>query len=586
MATRAIWKIGEAAGVWLASSATFVCLWWVLADCGGWPSNDDPFYAKPLAIHSQTGHLQLVKQNGELTASSVGHLAFGWLATLRAEFSYRRLYLACIAQQAFGVAALFLTSRALSNSVGFSILASASLACFPIFFGHAFTFMTDGPAASWAVVAMCCGVLGVIYCEPLWLLAASVSIGLGYWIRQTNGVLFIAPTTAWLLAFQSGAVTQRSFWTGLAALCLPYSVAVFLLESGWLVEPSVTRAIDVAPAWNPQLLKNVAIAAYGAILLIGWFSLPWFVFAVRAAVSLVGELDGRSKLICASTAAFVTFVSFIPFVLTEGRACITNATGAFIQNAHFGPIFLSDMDEPGRWSQLGGVEWPLIVWQLLTAASIVSTAVVGWWIAWCLCASRNNHSSNVSQLLPVYAVVGLLVAIICGAALLIFFIEPHMDRYWLFVLAALGVWILVISSIYRDHNRRAPTARDRLWSLAGSVWAFGFIAFNFGLSTVFTHDMLTWNDSRWKFVNSMLDSGVHPSEIDGGRDVNAWLRLDEDPNSMPREGDNSQWWSGAAKIAISVGDRPGWHEVNRLPWDSWATGRTHFLLVLAKNEDG
>ena len=72
----------------------------------------------------------------------------------------------------------------------------------------------------------------------------------------------------------------------------------------------------------------------------------------------------------------------IPFAGTSGRACITNSTGAFIQNAHFGPIFLSDMDEPGRWGQLGGVAWPLRVWQVLSLLSILSCACLAWWLAW------------------------------------------------------------------------------------------------------------------------------------------------------------------------------------------------------------
>ncbi len=114
----------------------------------------------------------------------------------------------------------------------------------------------------------------------------------------------------------------------------------------------------------------------------------------------------------------------------------------------------------------------------------------------------------------------------------------------------------------------------------------GLHRMNAGMATVFTHDMLAWNDVRWRFVESQLKQGLRAEQIDGGRDVNAWLRLDEDSDSMPRHGDTSKWWSGRAELAIAVGQRPGWHEVQRLPWFSWATGREHHLLVLERDLDG
>jgi hypothetical protein len=88
--------------------------------------------------------------------------------------------------------------------------------------------------------------------------------------------------------------------------------------------------------------------------------------------------------------------------------------------------------------------------------------------------------------------------------------------------------------------------------------------------------------ARWQYVNSQLAAGMRADAIDGGRDVNAWLRLDEDANSMPREGDTSPWWSGRATRALAVGHRPGWHEIDRLTWSAWATGRKHDLLILER----
>jgi hypothetical protein len=122
------------------------------------------------------------------------------------------------------------------------------------------------------------------------------------------------------------------------------------------------------------------------------------------------------------------------------------------------------------------------------------------------------------------------------------------------------------------------------WRLGAAAWLWAglWLAGQWTMSVVFTHDMLAWNNARWTWVNNRLDEGLKPHEIDGGRDVNAWLRMDEDVNTFARPGDTSRWWSGFATWAVASGPRPGWEIAERLPWPSWATGRTHELLVLKR----
>ncbi len=278
-----------------------------------------------------------------------------------------------------------------------------------------------------------------------------------------------------------------------------------------------------------------------------------------------------SRRICQAIASLALFVSLLPLVLTQGRACITNSTGAFIQNGHFGPIFLSDMDEPGRWGELGGVEWPLWVWTTLSGLALMSIGAIAWWVAWTAVqwCSRTTHAAD-SRLV---AALGLLLMTGLSAVAILFFVEPHMDRYLLFLFPPLIItWLLI-----------AAKCEWRLSRFAIG-WAAMWMALNVGISVVFTHDMLAWNDTRWRFVNAQLAAGLPAEQLDAGRDVNAWLRLDEDADTLPRKGDASKWWSGRANIALAVGQRPGWHEVDRLPWNAWATGREHHLVVLERNE--
>jgi hypothetical protein len=526
----------------------------------------------------------------------VAHVLTGLLATAAGVFSYRNLFLICILQQALGVVFLFWFSRRLELPLRFALGLAATLACFPLYYGHAFTFMTDGPAAAWAAIGCTIGIWGVLKRDWRWLLASSVAIGWGYWIRQTNGLVLLAPLVSLWLAKSATAATgprRCSHWFLILSLTLPAAMAVLAFEWGGWLPGSVTRAEDVAPKYSEDYWHKAFVAAYGWLLICGWFGLPWLVALVTEARRASGELSPGTRRACHLGAALAGLLALLPWLATSGRVSLTSATGNFIQNAHFGPIFLSDMDEPSRWGSLNGVEWPFWIWQSLSLLSLLSVAAMAWWAMWTLCQaltpfSNGRGAHNVSGAIedrigdcpPAYTAeqsalafgaLACLAMLAFGAAAIVFLIEPHMDRYWLFLLPVLAVWWVLIATL----------GRWRLGSPA-LVWALLWLACHLGMSVVFTHDMLAWNNARWGWVNSRLDEGFQAWEIDGGRDVNAWLRMDEDVDTFPRTGDATTWWSGFATWAVAVGPRPGWQIAERLPWRSWATGRTHELLVLTR----
>jgi hypothetical protein len=102
------------------------------------------------------------------------------------------------------------------------------------------------------------------------------------------------------------------------------------------------------------------------------------------------------------------------------------------------------------------------------------------------------------------------------------------------------------------------------------------------VAVIFVHDSLAWNQTRWRQAETWIASGMQPADFDGGRDINAWYRSAEDPETQQRPGDTSAWWSGSAKVSLSIGPRPGWELMDRLPWHAWATGEAHAILVLRK----
>lgn len=558
----------------LAAAMVFILLalpwlfdWWLLADLEGWPLNDDPFYAKPLAMWAQDGRVQFVRQYGFLTASSVAHIATGALATTSG-FSFRWLYLICIVQQAFGASALYWMARRLRLPRPVAVLAAASLVSFPLYFGHAFTFMTDGPAAAWSCLACVALSLGLIERNRSMLAAGALAVGWGYWIRQTNGALLIAPC----IVLAASGLKPGNHLRPLQAWPLSLALLIIVtLESGYILPASSARLGDIAPQSTDGYWKRVVIALYGWLLLAGWYTLPiapWLVGQVWRG----GCCHSRSeRYFCHCGAAVALIAGGLPLAMTAGRAHLTNATGSFIQNGHYGPIFLSDMDEPQRWGTLGGVQWPPSVWQALSVLSILSAGAVAWWASWAVLQWRCHPSQDMARPLIKNA-CGWLFMLALSVAALALFVEPHLDRYWLFLMPILTVFCLMV-------------AADQKWTIGhlALAWGCGCVVLQLIMSTVFVHDMLAWNHARWQFINAYLASGQAPQTIDGGRDVNAWLRMDEDPNTSARPGDDSRWWSGHAHFCISTGPRPGWQLNTQLPWDSWATGRTHYLLVLERS---
>jgi len=584
--TLVVWAV-----LWLIVASPWLAAWLAFANLGGWPSNDDPFYAKPIELWSKQGRWNWVSQYGALTASSVAHVAVGALATIGHPFAYRPLFLAVIAQQSLGTLSLICLTRGCWGGGVAATLVAAALVTFPLYYGHAFTFMTDGPATAWAAIGCTAGLWGALHRDCRWLILSSLAIGWGYWIRQTDALVLAVPLLSLVFSQRLAGQPLLNLGSLRCTVCLltPAGLAIAFLESGWWFSSTAVRAGDVAPTLGSGYWREVAIACYGWLLLCGWFALPWCVLLVREARRMAARMPVRAYRLCSISAIVVWMIGLAPWLSSAGGACLTNSTGTFIQNAHFGPVFLSDMDEPGRWGSLNGVQWPLWIWQLLSLLSLFSTGVLGWWGAWTIWNCRAMLSGVATGINgPKFAeqspakeaaidaralaagALACLVALLVAVLLIALLIDPHMDRYWLFLLPVLSSWWICLAA-----------QCGWQWTRPALLWGVLWLSFHFSISIVFSHDMLAWNNARWTWVNQRLAAGLAAQHLDGGRDVNAWLRMNEDPNTSARTGDVSPWWSGYATEALAVGSRPGWRTIDRVTWHAWATGHDHELFVLA-----
>jgi len=524
------------------------------------PTNDDWIYARTTlnVSHSIADGSRPVwtAHNGQVPAAAVTPIYLAGVWSALTGFSWEKLLVVTQILAGVGVAGTYLLVRAFGGGVVVASLTSWTLLFCPWFWGHAFTFMTDASGAGLAAAAAAAMACGIAREQKRWLIAGSLLLSLAVLTRQTTLALLMLPAVAFLLG------KNRDF--GRFAFCAAAPLASLgLLEIGWFGPGSLDRAAFVVQRPPLQVwLRDLAYAAYGMLLVVGFSMIP-------LAGLLLGLIRWTRRT---QIAGAVGLLPAVFFVLRGGRAILTSATGPSVQNAHFGPILLSDCFELGRWGDIGGVTWPTTVWFLATLLSFASLVIIA-------AASENSFSAWWFDRADRRAAVevGLWSSGVGAGVGLLILMGFSFDRYWLAVIGPLIGWAAV---------RLSPQAHGLpsvgLSALASSSALVSLLAF-FALDVVFTHDWLAFNDTRWSLVQQLRQEGFLPEQIDGGYEVNGWVRSREDPLTRPRPGgESARWWSEKAERFLAVGPRPGMVEVERATWTTWAAGRPVPVLVLKR----
>ncbi len=567
-----------------------LCLGWPLLACwcwfaglGGYPTNDDPFYGRPAQILAEESRFQLVRQSGELSASSVAHVIIGGALTWLIGFSYHNLFLAVILQLWLAALAVYALARAAGSSRWFAFFWGSVFIANPLCFAHGFTFMTDAPATSWGVFSIFFFRRGL--CESAhmksaakWLLCGSLAVGVAFWMRQTHVLFCGFPVAALTWLWMRGGLIGKNWWWGVVASVAPAAVAVLLFESGWLVFGDgffgEEGRLHVVAPHGFNWYQN-AINVYGVGILMGFLTLPVLPVLIghyresvqaqeASRIQSTAQLQSTAQRWSLIAAIGVVVLWLLPLVATQGRACLTSATGTVMANAHFGPIFLSDFEMPERWGDMGGVVWPNWMWAGLTVIAILNLGA----LISCLVPSifdwlgkTRSDASNAAITFGLFATAVPMSLVILSVS------TGVLDRYWMLLLPIVFAIVPELVGCVKWEYR---------WLTSGLSIA------QLAMSIIFARDFLVWNQVRWQQVETWLSEGLKPEEIDGGRDINAWYRSAEDYETMPRQGDATQWWSGHAQMALAIGPREGWNEVGRLRWRAWATGGEHEIRLLSK----
>ena len=527
------------------------------------PHNDDWLYARSVQVLADDGRYQHVTQHGELAASVVSHVGWGWLFTAN-DFSYAGLHRSQAVAGWFVCCCLFLLARKLGSDIGPALLAVVALLVNPLFWGHTFTFMTDITALMYMSAALLCFVASQNLQRLSYLVAGSVLAALALWSRQTHALVVLVPLV--VLAFRRNDFSILQIGLRMAAITGIPVIAWSVFEFGLLVPGSQHRASIISvKQWDAAQVKQIGIYLYGLVLLLGMLLLP-------IAVLSVAKIRNRSETGSRVNWLFAGIVLLGPLVIlfwTGGRGVITQSVGYFLQNAHFGPVLFADLPHAdGSWSYLGEVKWTPLVWQVITVFSILSAGCV------VACATvKSSHSPSVVSRDIHQWRFGLIVLVGVEIVFMITMVTNIVDRYWLVLFVPVLLWVVTSDTLRKGIHFH--------WPIATMLWlVLLLLAF---ISVAFTHDWLVFNGHRAAQMTQWLDSpGVEAQDIDLGADLNGWLRTAEDYNSRQRAGDETRSWRGHATKALAHRSRAGWDIAARRRWRSLATGKWQTLYVLEK----
>jgi len=468
-------------------------------------------------------------------------VVWGALFSLPAGFSFTALRVSTLVVAWLAGVGVYALTRTLGADRGVALVASAAMLFCPVFFGLAFTFMTDVPFVA-------CAVWGCVFAARFIVRGAGAD-----WIAAAA-----AFTTATLIRHVGVALA-----VGAAA------AMVVRLHS----DPDPDSGTDSDPESDPRLIAAAAVAlaplaalfAYNALLAhIGTPALYHFRDAELAA-TLGRPLHAARLLQIRSLQSYVYLGLFLWPALcfvsvrlprTPLVALTVLPAAVFLVGRHRLPLVgttwhdlgLNPINLPRRdlWPTM-----PAAIWYVLTIVGIAGGAVA--------VSAILGRLRTVADAPPRR---DRATALVCAAPLLCYFVpsallSDFMDRYLLTPLA-LALALLAAFGVLN--------ARSRGRAIAATMIV--------GMSAVFDvsamHDFLSYNRARWTAIHDLLANGTAAAAIEGGTyEVNGWINYR--PGSVFARG-RDRWYDGSVDspaAVLSLGPLDGYRVTATYPFSRW-----------------
>lgn len=537
---------------------------------GEFPLNDDWAYALPVKRLLETGCFELTDW-GAMTL--VAHVAWGALVALPGGFSFLALRLGTLVLGALGLAACHGMFRETGLARRGAFTATAVVALNPLYFLHAYTYMTDVP-----FFAAC---TGTIYFWMRWLrtrrpgglTAALVLLALAVLIRQVAlglGIGLAAGTVfhgafrwrriaaAGLLILVPVAVYFAYKAVALATFGLPYSH----MTVGWHLVVFQHDPVEGFKIYFPYVYWR----ALATFIYLGLFCLPFALVHCRLAVRSMSFWISVA-LSAGAAYALVSSGRLFPFF---GIRDVLQFPSNTLTGLSLGPPTLSDSFlvgpahiPQGPWLFRNGVT---VAGALGGVWMLQRLLLHGWDLILRVCRVRRSDDARLRP--PwLFLAVGVAGGLYYAPFLLAL---NFFDRYMLLLVPL----VLVVLGVRGRATGLTGPGRFRVVAGVGLLGLLGFF------TVAGTHDYLAWNRTRWDTARHLVqDRGVDLGDLDAGIEFNAWhrYRFPGEDRATPAGS-----WSGTRRVVLAFGPLEGYEILEVRFFDRWLPAGPDRIFVLAR----
>jgi 4-amino-4-deoxy-L-arabinose transferase-like glycosyltransferase len=257
------------------------------------PVIDDWVYAWSVEQLVHAGRLQVLDLS---SIYPIAHILWGALAARLFGFSFGVLRLATALLAAIGCSAFYVTLQEIHLPRGASLLAALALALNPVFFALSFSYMTDVPFVSLALVVLLCYVRGIERGREPFLWAGSAVAVAAFLIRPV-GVLI--PVTL------AAAALGRPPRVRMRAWMMPLVVSLALMATAAVAMPRMFGPLEVASGRTAQLRWWGTIPASSYL---AWNAGLWLQALMPFAPLLLVPILSRRGIVAVAAVAVVVWI--------------------------------------------------------------------------------------------------------------------------------------------------------------------------------------------------------------------------------------------------------------------------------------
>ncbi|PVX82246.1 glycosyltransferase family 39 protein [Paraburkholderia unamae] len=531
---------------------------------GNIPLNDDWSYALTVRTLLETGQFT---PGGYTSMTLIGQTLWGALFCLPFGFSYTALRISTIVAGAIGLGAFALLLQDAGCDRRKTIAATLVLGFNPIWLVLSVSFMTDIQFAAYSIVAT------MFFCRFLRtrktgvLLAAIVFALAAVSVRQLGLNLAMAMCAALLLESRKDKRAIALSASGVAA-----SVAFLVGFVFWLHARDAVPAMASAPtdSFGRSLASLHTFAmkleqfARGILVHMGWFLCPVLLWrAPQMIAQYKQQRHGRRILIGAAVFGLVWF-GLMAAVRPLPLDWVT------INDGGLGPVRLHSA--PGTLP--GPAPLPKAFWLLMTFIAVGGATLMllelGLVVRSLLNALRKRQFDGAATLRAFL----LFNAVIYLAPL---FVAGYFDRYLLVPTFAL---LALFTIEWQGAASAEPTEKARKGMRTYGAAAMFALVLTGAYGVAGTHDYMSWNRARWSLLDTLLNRGVKPAQIDGGEEFNGTYLYDPNYVESPTK---SFWWVIDDEYLVQFGGQDGYHTVASVDVDGWLPNFRTQLLALRRD---